>query len=121
MRAVRNVGKRFMPGSIPCRVNAGFRTRTFYRAFQAALERRLHVAGSFPGGRFGLSLLLGWLLLSALPFNLHAQSDPVGLVPEALREELKLDPFYQRYLAVGPLPIFSSTNASDFALREAGY
>jgi cyclophilin family peptidyl-prolyl cis-trans isomerase len=45
----------------------------------------------------------------------------VGLVPLAVREGWKLDAFYQKHLAVGPLPIVSSTNTSDYALLEVGY
>jgi cyclophilin family peptidyl-prolyl cis-trans isomerase len=49
------------------------------------------------------------------------QTNDVGPVPEELRQRLQLDPFYQKYLAVDDLPVVSSTNASDFALREAAY
>ncbi len=45
----------------------------------------------------------------------------VGPVPEAVREEWKLDAFYQKHLAVRGLPIVSSANTSDYALLEVGY
>jgi len=47
--------------------------------------------------------------------------DQVGPVPDSLRSELKLDPFYQKYTAVGELPILSSRRTSDYALLEAAY
>src|SRR5512138_2290431 len=44
---------------------------------------------------------------------------PVTPVPEALRDRLKLAPFYQKYLDAGGLPVVGSARVSDFALREA--
>jgi cyclophilin family peptidyl-prolyl cis-trans isomerase len=38
-----------------------------------------------------------------------------------VRDEFQLDPWYQKYVAAGPLPIVSSHNTSDPALREAAY
>jgi alpha-glucosidase len=40
-------------------------------------------------------------------------------VPEAVREALKLDPFYQKYTDYKGLPILSSKKVSDAALLEA--
>jgi len=48
-------------------------------------------------------------------------SSVVGPVPATVRQEWRLDDFYQKYLAAGPLPIVSSTNTSDFALLETQY
>lgn len=45
----------------------------------------------------------------------------VGSVPVEVREGWKLDGFYQKHLAAGPLPIVSSTRTSDYALLEVGY
>jgi cyclophilin family peptidyl-prolyl cis-trans isomerase len=67
--------------------------------------------------RLAVSFFLSYLIC----FSLGAQTDSIGPVPQALREQLKLDPFYRKYLAVGKLPILSSTNACDFALFEAAY
>ncbi len=50
-----------------------------------------------------------------------AATNSVGPVPEEVRARLKLDPFYQKYISVGALPIVSSTRTSDFALLEAAY
>ena len=40
-------------------------------------------------------------------------------IPNALRESLQLDPFYQKYLDAGGLPVLGSTNVSDYAMLEA--
>ena len=45
----------------------------------------------------------------------------VGPVPEALREQLELAPFYQKYLAVAGFPIVGSAHVSDAAVREAAW
>jgi cyclophilin family peptidyl-prolyl cis-trans isomerase len=81
----------------------------------ATMEVR-HAALSRRGRRLAIPLL--FCLVCA---SLNAQTDSVSPVPQALREQLKLDPFYQKYLPVDQLPVLSSTNASDFALREAAY
>jgi cyclophilin family peptidyl-prolyl cis-trans isomerase len=62
------------------------------------------------------------ILASAIvPLQISSLSAEVAKVPEAVRREWKLDPFYQRYIAVGALPIVSSTNSSNAALSEAAY
>jgi cyclophilin family peptidyl-prolyl cis-trans isomerase len=64
------------------------------------------------------------MALCALPLQCaqdFSASNNVSRVPEQLRSELKLDPFYQKYLPVSDLPVVSSTNTSDFALLEAAY
>jgi cyclophilin family peptidyl-prolyl cis-trans isomerase len=43
----------------------------------------------------------------------------VTAVPETLRQEADLSPFYQKYTHAGPLPILGSAQVSDYALREA--
>ena len=45
----------------------------------------------------------------------------VGPVPDELRRQLNLDPFYQKHIAVGELAILSSSKTSDHALLEAAY
>ena len=45
----------------------------------------------------------------------------VGPIPDEVRQEWKMDAFYQKYAAAGPLPIVSSTNTSDYALLETAY
>lgn len=59
--------------------------------------------------------LLGWVSASL------AAAPQVGPVPDTLRADLKLDPFYQKHIAVAGFPILGSTNVSDYALREAAY
>jgi len=50
-----------------------------------------------------------------------AQGPTVGSVPEEVRSKWKLDPFYQKFTAVGELPVVGSARVSDPALREAAY
>lgn len=50
-----------------------------------------------------------------------ADTPTVTSVPEGVRETLRLDPFYQKYVAAGGLPIVGSGKVSDFALLEASY
>lgn len=45
----------------------------------------------------------------------------VGPVPEPIREQFALAPFYQKYLDVGGLPIVGSAKVSDAALAECGW
>ncbi|UCG59876.1 MAG: peptidylprolyl isomerase [Phycisphaerales bacterium] len=49
------------------------------------------------------------------------QGEVVGPIPDAIRSEFNLAPFYQKYLDVGGLPVVGSANVSDFALREAAW
>jgi cyclophilin family peptidyl-prolyl cis-trans isomerase len=51
--------------------------------------------------------------------SLHAAT--VTPVPDAIRRDFNLSPFYQKYLEVGGLPVVGSTNVTDFALREAAW
>ena len=73
--------------------------------------------------RFLAAVLL--CLLSAFHFavaqvSVATNSAPrVTAVPNALRESLNLDPFYQKYLDAGGLPVLGSTNVSDYAMLEA--
>ncbi len=69
-------------------------------------------------------LVLGGALppVALAAFNSErSQLVPVRSVPEELRHELKLDPFYQKFTAIGELPVLSSSKTSDFALLEAAY
>ena len=58
------------------------------------------------------------LVLLLLRSSLTSQAAPV---PDAIRRDFKLSPFYQKYVDVGGLPVAGSTNVSDFALREAAW
>jgi cyclophilin family peptidyl-prolyl cis-trans isomerase len=69
--------------------------------------------------RFALACgCIGLVLSQALA---EAATTSVGPVPETVRTAWKLDPFYQKYIEVGGLPIVSSTNTADYALFEAAY
>jgi len=63
-------------------------------------------------------------LVSVVVCSAAFAADPepkVAEVPKDLREKLKLDPFYQKYLDLAGLPILSSDKVSDKALVEAAY
>ena len=85
----------------------------------ASSPRRLPT-GLFPLAR-RLSNLGPWLLLFAVLCDFSALSADVISVPDSIRREFKLSPFYQKYVDVGGLPVVGSTNVTDFALREAAW
>lgn len=60
-------------------------------------------------------------MLLAVPAARPAEVPAVGPVPAALREELRLDPFYQKHISLAGFPVLGSTNVSDTALREAAW
>ena len=45
----------------------------------------------------------------------------VGEVPDTLRSDLKLDPFYQKFLDLHGLPVLGSKDVSAAAMREAAW
>lgn len=65
------------------------------------------------------------ILLATAASILLAAADPaapeVVPVPDELREKFDLDPYYQKVLFVGKLPILGSAKVSDAALREAAW
>ncbi len=62
----------------------------------------------------------GVLLVLALAGPPARGAEP-GPVPDQLRTELKLDPFYQKYADAGGLPVVGSARVSDHALAEAAW
>jgi hypothetical protein len=62
-----------------------------------------------------------WIVAASLIGCATVSEKPVavGPVPEAVRAELKLAPFYQKFVAAGPLPIVASAEVDDHALLEA--
>ena len=50
---------------------------------------------------------------------LHAEEPRVSAVPEEVRREFALAPFYEKYVSVGGVPIVSSAKVNDAALLEA--
>ena len=48
-------------------------------------------------------------------------ADGVGLITPEVRRSTQLDPFYQKIIKVGELPVTSSAKVSDYALLEAAY
>ncbi len=64
---------------------------------------------------------LGLLLFGLAVLWSRTLAEEVTPIPEALRREFKLAPFYQKHLPVGSLLVVGSTNVSDNALREAAW
>ncbi len=62
---------------------------------------------------FAAALPLACAVVPAVP--------DVGPVPEALRAERELDPFYRKHTSVAGFPILGSAKVSDAALREAAW
>src|SRR5438105_11721394 len=62
-------------------------------------------------------------MISILPLLLaigaFAEGAGVGPIPDALRNDWSLAPFYQQYLDADGLPIVASAKVSPFALLEA--
>src|SRR5260370_916667 len=65
-----------------------------------------------------LPLLLVWVASHARAEN---STPKVTDVPEGLRREAELDPFYKKYVSAGGLPVLSTNKVSDEALLEAVY
>lgn len=62
------------------------------------------------------------LLLASPTFAAAPPAVPrVTAVPQAVRDSLKLDPFYRKYTDYRGLPVLSSAKVSDAALLEARY
>ena len=61
------------------------------------------------------------VLLALAPVQDPAPAVGVGPVPEQLRLERDLDPFYGKHCAVEGFPILGSMRVSDAALREAAW
>ncbi len=71
-----------------------------------------------------LALAFLALALAALAFpaaRAAETAEGVAPIPESLRAEFRLAPFYQRHLLVGALPVVGSSHLSDAALREAAW
>jgi len=84
---------------------------------------------------FLLAVLAGiWGILN-IPSGTSALADPgrqsplesgppinrVSPVPAAIRSEFELEPFYEKYVDVGGLPVVGSGKVSDFAILEAAW
>ena len=72
-----------------------------------------------PADWFGAVTQAGVEEQSSLEGGPHV--NPVGPVPDAIRSEFGLGPFYQKYVDVGGLPVVGSANVSDFAILEAAW
>lgn len=71
------------------------------------------------GTRVAAALLALWATAAAAQ-STSAGPRP-GPVPTELRQRLKLDPFYQKYLDVDGLPVLGSSKVSDDAMAEAAW
>ena len=70
---------------------------------------------------FAHFLLCGLVLLAPGITQSSETDREVGPVPDQLRSEKRIDPFYQKQLNVKGFPILSSERVSDNALREAAW
>ncbi len=61
------------------------------------------------------------LVVFASAVNAEDVGNGAKLVVTVPPKELKLDPFYARYISANGYPIVASKNVSDYALREAAY
>lgn len=61
------------------------------------------------------------LLITSTTLAAEADDSKVGPVPDEVRTEFKLAPFYEKFLDVGGMPIVASGKVSDYALLEARY
>lgn len=62
-----------------------------------------------------------WILVVGVLTAASAHAASVTPVPDAIRAEFNLSPFYQKYVDVGGMPVVGSSNVTDFALREAAW
>ena len=78
------------------------------------------VQSQFRGAR-AIAALLVLLLATASSDRLIAAPPQSGPIPMELRERLKLDPFYQKRVDAGGLPVLGSAKVNDDALAEAAW
>jgi alpha-glucosidase len=62
-----------------------------------------------------------FLVMSLLLAEEPAEPPQIGPVPEPLRKEWRLSPFYKRHVDLQGFPLLSSDKVSDAALQEAAY
>ncbi|MFM7102618.1 MAG: hypothetical protein ACKO3N_15775, partial [Verrucomicrobiota bacterium] len=95
--------------------------------FASPAGRRRSPAGSSRLTARVIARVIAWMVAAGWFFAMSprlAAADAgsgVGPVPEALRREFSLAPFYQKVLRVGPFPVVGSARVSDPALREAAW
>jgi hypothetical protein len=71
---------------------------------------------------FGSWSLSGfWLLVLGVLTSASLHAATVTPVPDSVRQDFALAPFYQKYVDVGGMPVVGSAKVSDFALREAAW
>jgi hypothetical protein len=61
------------------------------------------------------------LLIASTTLAAETDDSKVGPVPDEVRKEFKLAPFYEKLLDVGGMPIVASSKVSDYSLLEARY
>jgi cyclophilin family peptidyl-prolyl cis-trans isomerase len=79
------------------------------------------ISGASPHWRQVLVFACSLIWSTTPTLTVAVELPKVGPVPEEVRSKWKLDPFYQKFTAVGELPVVGSTRVSDHALREAAY
>ena len=76
--------------------------------------------------RRSIRMCVVWLLPLAVGVMIAATATAadavvVKSVPESVRRELKLGPFYQKHIELDGFPVLGSTNVSDHAMLEAAW
>lgn len=61
------------------------------------------------------------LILAGISTVQAADDVRVAAVPDNVRAQFRLSPFYTKYVSAGGIPVLSSAKVSDFALLEARY
>ena len=98
------------------RARGGPRGRGPLRPRRARSPNQLHRSGL----KFGIWSLFGFcILVLGVLTSTSVRAASVTPVPDAVRKDFNLSPFYQKYVDVGGMPVLGSTNVTDFALREA--
>jgi cyclophilin family peptidyl-prolyl cis-trans isomerase len=67
-----------------------------------------------------ITRLLAFLLMFGSVFAFAEVPEPAA-IPAEVRERFTLDPFYQKHVLVGGMPIVASAKCSDHAVREAAW
>ena len=93
--------------------------RVWGRSNQVKLGRD----GSVLGGSGDVSALRWFVVFGmfVVPAGASCAESSVGPVPDEVRQQFRLAPFYAKHIDVQGMPIVGSANVSDNALREAAW
>ena len=88
-------------------------------ALLASLRSKWGSTESHPTLSASLRLCVSALILLVTCAGLSAER--IGSVPDSLRREAKLAPFYQKHIDLDGFPVLGSSNVSDYAMLEAAW